>query len=80
MKTDFASDLDELKNWVEGVRQLPFFLRTKAARELFDALGAAGIANGADLDGKDIDEVAARVGKNKDALMASLRKCPFGIG
>jgi hypothetical protein len=79
MDAAYASDLDELKNWVEGVRQLPRFLRTKDAGALFDALAAVGVARGADLDGASVDDVATRLGRERDALMAALRRCPFGL-
>jgi hypothetical protein len=79
MKAAYASDLDELKNWVEGVRNLPSFLRTPAARALFTSLEGVGVSCAADLDGKDVDALAQKIGTNKDALMASLRVCPFGV-
>jgi hypothetical protein len=72
MRATYANELEELTAWVEAVRQLPRFQRTKDARALFDDLAAA------DLSGTFAD-VAARVGRSTDALLASLRKCPFGI-
>ncbi len=72
MRATYANELDELLAWVEAVRQLPRFLRTKDARALFDDLAAI------DLTGTFTD-VAVRVGRHEDALLASLRKCPFGI-
>ena len=76
----FATELDELKNWVEAVRQLPRFLRTPEAKLLIDDLETAGIKTGADLaDDASVDELATKLGRTKDALFASLRRCPFGL-
>lgn len=81
MKTEFANDRDELRVWIDAVRQLPRFLRTKDARALLDALEAVGVAKGEDLGaGGDVDDVAQKLGRTKDALVAALRRCPFGIG
>lgn len=81
MKTEFATELDELKHWVDAVRQLPRFLRTRDARALLDELEGAGIAQGADIaGGGDVSGVAHKIGRSPDALLSSLRKCPFGLG
>lgn len=72
MRTDFATEIDELKAWVDAVRPLPRFLRTKEARSLMDALEAVELA-------QPFETVAERLGKTRDDLLASLRKCPFGL-
>jgi hypothetical protein len=71
--TTFATELEELQGWVAAVRQLPRFLRTKDARALLEALEALS------LDGLSFEDVAVRVGRGRDALLASLRRCPFGV-
>lgn len=81
MKTEFASEREELRVWIDAVRQLPRFLRTKDARALLDALEGAGIAKGDDLgSGADVDDIASKLGRSKDALVEALRRCPFGLG
>jgi hypothetical protein len=72
MRATYANELEELQAWVEAVRQLPRFLRTKDARALFDELAAVELTG-------TIGEVASRIGRPTDVLLASLRKCPFGL-
>lgn len=74
MRAQHATEYDELKAWVDAVRALPKFLRTKDARALFDALDAAPLG-----DGDTFASVAPRIGRSAEELAASLRRCPFGI-
>lgn len=80
MKAEHANPREELRAWIDAVRQLPRFLRTSDARALLDALEGAGISHGRDLGtGDALDDVAHRIGRTTDAIVASLRRCPFGI-
>lgn len=74
MRAEHATESDELKAWVEAVRALPRFLRTKDARALFDALSAVELG-----DGATFADVAPKIGRSTEQLVAALRKCPFGI-
>ncbi len=79
-----TSDLDQLCEWVEGVSRIPRFLRTREARDLFDALAGAGLTEIALLRARGksaiLEVVATELGRSRDALAATLKKCPFGIG
>jgi hypothetical protein len=74
-----ASDLDRLRHWVDSVKLIPRFLRTKDAKALMDGLTAVGILAGADLVGAAFDGIAARLGSSETQLRSALGKCPFGI-
>ena len=74
MRAQHATEYDELKAWVDAVRVLPKFLRTKDARALFDALDAVPLG-----EGDTFAHVAARIGRSAEELAAALRKCPFGL-
>jgi hypothetical protein len=71
MRADFANEMEELKAWVDAVRPLPRFLRTKDARALMDTLESVELST--------FDAVAERVGRSRDELLAALRRCPFGV-
>jgi hypothetical protein len=77
MRTDFANEMEELKAWVDAVRPLPRFLRTKDARVLMDALEPVTATS----DGlaQPFDSIAERLGRSRDELLAALRRCPFGV-
>jgi hypothetical protein len=72
MRADFANETEELKAWVDAVRPLPRFLRTKDARALMDALENVELS-------ASFDAVAERLGRTRDDLLAALRRCPFGV-
>ncbi len=72
MRATYANELEETQAWVEAVRQLPRFLRTKDARALFDDLAKVELTG-------TFTDVCDRVGRSQDALLTALRKCPFGL-
>lgn len=72
MRAEHASELDELKSWVDAVRPLPRFLRTKDARGLMDALERLELTT-------TFEAIASQLGKTREDLLAALRKCPFGV-
>jgi hypothetical protein len=74
MRATHATEYDELKAWVDAVRVLPRFLRTKEARALFDELDQVALQ-----DGMDFAVVSSRIGRTADSLRDALRKCPFGL-
>lgn len=74
MRAQHATEADELKAWVDAVRILPRFLRTPDARALFDALAEVPLHEGA-----TFADVAPRIGRSTEELIAALRKCPFGV-
>lgn len=74
MRATHATEYDELKAWIDAVRALPRFLRTKEARALFDDLDQVPLS-----DGMDFAVVGTRIGRSAEQLRDALRKCPFGL-
>jgi hypothetical protein len=74
-----ASDMDRLKHWVDSVKNLPRFFRTREAGTLMDALANVGIISGADLANAVFEDIASRLGSPTEQLRITLGRCPFGI-
>ena len=72
MRTDFASEIDELKARVDAVRPLPRFLRTKEARTLMDALEAVELA-------QPFESVAERLGAERTGVVAALADLEIAV-
>ncbi len=73
-------EMSKLGQWVDGVRAIPRFLRTREARAVFDALAEIGVKGSADLAGPlSLTRGAGWIGRTEDELKQVLGKCPFGF-
>ena len=70
MRAEYANEIEELKAWVDAVRPLPRFLRTKDARVLMDALEP--LTSAADGLSQPFEAIAERLGRSRDDLLAAL--------